>query len=794
MAVPKKPKGKPPSKPKGGSKFDEVVESRRLGRNVHTRNIEDVQASGRDILETLRDPNRAAEAAELLRAVAQEADPTKPGYEGNEIVLPFAQALMQLTDGRRRALIEAAGNPPVFADLAQIKTGELDDVPSAAVDEAAAAADSGDDVLDFLNQTEQAVAGDNQAIQSAAQQALDLSRSASTFAGTEFADANVADPRAPIDRSVPTTVIDKTTRRRRPATAEEQDAAREAIIREIIGVDAWNQYKAITGKGRTPVLPPVERPTLKDVEARRAAAQNADFAIEGASPQASRILEDRLADVESLPVDPGMEQYGHLLDRSLALTADELNALPTAQRMAYLRGELRTLDDLVASAPQDIVDSSSPMLGQAQMPEPLAGGLVDKDSVTAARAEALAGRSTPYASVVEQIQHRMAMEEPRFSAEGPSALPSQEMKDNIVARLRDQLAEMERRRAVHSLNPTDAPAGELKKISPMTVGTLGIQAPYRPGRGSMTVDQQLAKSVRPESARLIEKLYMAARQYGGDVTAADASGASGAADMMSSAMDSAELGTDAVKRDVGGGGRNPIVINLDEDFPEWRYQIGIPNDAGGFDVSPHSLSGRGLARWIAAWHGVVDADDFEAAVGPVLEDAIRRQHGTLPTTPRATKAAETLLIPNMKQGGRGQPGKGAMFFNSPFGRAYVEQSMFDSKYPMQRLEPKRMSQQPREPREIPSGVLGKLLDKPVDGGALNLDDVLDAPVSDISQAGEVDLESVLDSPAVDDAPLPPGNRMPSLDELDSILQQPVEGDIDLSMNKARRTPLAGLLV
>jgi hypothetical protein len=753
-SAPKKP-AKAEAKPLKTSQ----IKGKRLERNVTDRNAPVVQSSAGDLLKVLRDTGNPEAAADMVRRFADEADPNKPGYEGNEIVSNFVKAFQQLTTARRQQLLEAAGNPSIFAGLPQgfdpLEGAKLPSSPATLEEQLTAAIEEA-----RANQpvVEEAPVDSAPTVES-------LARSASTFGGTKFRQAHRGEGRAPIDRNVPATIKDKETGENRPLTDKERAAAEKNLIKGIVGAKQLAQYDAIVEDGKTPMLPRMGkaggRPSRSEMDAIE--RQNARTRPPGTSKASMDRLKGEVSRIRKLPVDPNVDPFAHVVDTTLTLTPEELNALPTDVRMAFRNGEINNLEELRAMSPEDITDSSSPSLGTTASPRFPIPGIVDKEQDISAKSAALSGRRTPYSSVAEQIAHRMSMEDTRYSDEGPAAVPSQEIKDNAIGRLKDQMADIRRRRAAYTENPSGPASGQADNLDTLTVGTLGVQGPYSKG---MTADRQLSMSTQSPNDALMEAMYRAYAQMG----------------LADESLDVGNIGEEGIRtvRD-GGPASRPMDLNK---IPEAFYHYAVPDEQGNLQLIPHTPTANFLADQMIDLRGIEDVDEFKRVAIPVLEASLAAHHRLGPQSIPAMKAASTVLVPSFDPRSNGYA-----FFSSPEGRKYME-SAFDTTRPMARLKPSKFT-----------GDMNATLGKPsaMSTDSMSLDDLLSMPAD---EAAGIDLRKFLDSPDTErplDLSEPQDYQPLDVDEpndLDSRFSaMPLRGGngLNLPMNSARRGPLSGLI-
>jgi hypothetical protein len=474
-------------------------------------------------------------------------------------------------------------------------------------------------------------------------------------------------------------------------------------------------------------------------------------------------LKGEVSRIRKLPVDPNVDPFAHVVDTTLTLTPEELNALPTDVRMAFRNGEINNLEELRAMSPEDITDSSSPSLGTTASPRFPIPGIVDKEQDISAKSAALSGRRTPYSSVAEQIAHRMSMEDTRYSDEGPAAVPSQEIKDNAIGRLKDQMADIRRRRAAYTENPSGPASGQADNLDTLTVGTLGVQGPYSKG---MTADRQLSMSTQSPNDALMEAMYRAYAQMG----------------LADESLDVGNIGEEGIRtvRD-GGPASRPMDLNK---IPEAFYHYAVPDEQGNLQLIPHTPTANFLADQMIDLRGIEDVDEFKRVAIPVLEASLAAHHRLGPQSIPAMKAASTVLVPSFDPRSNGYA-----FFSSPEGRKYME-SAFDTTRPMARLKPSKFT-----------GDMNATLGKPsaMSTDSMSLDDLLSMPAD---EAAGIDLRKFLDSPDTErplDLSEPQDYQPLDVDEpndLDSRFSaMPLRGGngLNLPMNSARRGPLSGLI-
>jgi hypothetical protein len=741
-SAPKKP-AKAETKPLKPSQ----IKGKRLERNVTDRNAPVVQSSAGDLLKVLRDTGNPEAAADMVRRFADEADPNKPGYEGNEIVSNFVKAFQQLTTARRQQLLEAAGNPSIFAGLPQgfdpLEGAKLPSSPATLEEQLTAAIEKA-----RANQpvVEEAPADSAPTVES-------LARSASTFGGTKFRQAHRGEGRAPIDRNVPATIKDKETGENRPLTDKERAAAEKNLIKGIVGAKQLAQYDAIVEDGKTPMLPRMGkaggRPSRSEMDAIE--RQNARTRPPGTSKASMDRLKGEVSRIRKLPVDPNVDPFAHVVDTRVPLDNKDLDALK--QLANQEKAALYKAAD--AALPEDQLDGlrvDGPRPVQAFLDDVLAGNPINLEERTGLPPELQTGL---YASKM--------VSDPIFSDAAPTAVPSQDIKDNVIGRLKNQMADIRRRRAAYTENPSGPASGQADNLDTLTVGTLGVQGPYSKG---MTADRQLSMSTQSPNDALMEAMYRAYAQMG----------------LADESLDVGNIGEEGIRtvRD-GGSASKPFDLNK---IPEAFYHYAVPDEQGNLQLIPHTPTANFLADQMIDLRGIEDVDEFKRVAIPVLEASLAAHHRLGPQSIPAMKAASTVLVPSFDPRSNGYA-----FFSSPEGRKYME-SAFDTTRPMARLKPSKFT-----------GDMNATLGKPsaMSTDSMSLDDLLSMPAD---EAAGIDLRKFLDSPDTErplDLSEPQDYQPLDVDEpndLDSRFSaMPLRGGngLNLPMNSARRGPLSGLI-
>lgn len=280
---------RPPRKPEVPSaSAPSASTGKNLGRNVFNNgNAAAVRKSSEALLNLLTDPNRTQEAVEMIQTFAREADPSKPGYEGNEIVASMASALRQLQADRRAALLDAAGRPEIFNKIDEGADPLPDPVDSESTGSSSDQPDNLRNLLGTLFPEQDPLASvdprelraelqrygapvegmANEELPAAVREwreAIAAFGNPTTYGGGELWEkARQYDDRAAIDRSVPVdengvpTVFDKAGKPVRPMTEDEVAAYEKKLVSQIVGGEMMGQIGAIENKGLAPKLPPV---------------------------------------------------------------------------------------------------------------------------------------------------------------------------------------------------------------------------------------------------------------------------------------------------------------------------------------------------------------------------------------------------------------------------------------------------------------------------------------------------------------------------------------------------------
>lgn len=743
---PKKPDDAAPKPGKGASApKPSQIKGKRLARNVNLENVGRVQTSAGDILDVLRNTGNNEAAVDMVRRFAAEADPTKPGYEGNEIVAPFVKAFQQLPAGRRQALLDAAGNPPLFADL----PNKFDPLAGEELPPRRPTLD--EQLMEALAQNEIGPAPE-------AFRELSLTQSPATFGGTKHYQATRGEGRAPIDREVPSTIKDSATGEQRPLTPDEQRAAKEEIIKGIVGPQQWAQYRAIVGAGNEPMLPRMGkaggRPSRAEMDAIE--RQNARTRPPGTSKASMDRIKDEISRVRGLAVEPDMDPFRHVVDTRVPIDNQELDAI---KQMAN-QEKAALYKEADAALPEEAIDGlqvDGPRPIQAFLDDALSGKPINLEERTGLPADLQTG-----------LYMNKMLSEPIFSDAAPTAVPSQQIKDNVIDRLKAQAAEIRRRRAAFAENPMGPASAQAENLEPLTVGTLGVQAPYAKG---MNVDQQLAMSTQSPNTALMESLYRAYQQMG----------------LADESLDVGNIGEEGV-RTVRSAADPRQAFDLNK-VPEAFYHYAVPDAEGNLQVSPYAPTADFLADQMIGRRGIEDVEEFKRIAIPVLEAALASQYRAGPQSIPAMRAASTVLVPNLNAGGKGRE-----FFSSPEGQAFVSDKMFDASRPMTRLTPTRYT------GDMDATLAGP---KPMSTENIAVEDLFNMPMSDASQfdirqlldqagdSGALDLDSPSDYKPLDfDAP---DDAEPDIDSMFGATPLRGGSGLTLPMNSARRGPLTGLI-
>jgi hypothetical protein len=742
-SAPKKPAAKE-AKPLKPSQ----IKGKKLARNVDKGNAPVVQSSSGDLLKVLRDRGNTEMAADMVRRFADEADPNKPGYEGNEIVANFVKAFQQLTTARRQELLDAAGNPAIFQGL----PNEFDPLDGVTLPERRNTMER-----DLDAALEEARANRAEAIVAEAEEpAMDITslrRSPSTFAGHRFKGAHRGEGRAPIDREVPSQIKDKETGEMRDLTPDEVAAAEKKLIKGIVGAKQMAQYDAIVDDGKTPMLPRMGkaggRPSRAEMDAIE--KQNARTRPPGTSKASMDALKGEVSRIRKLPVDPDVDPFAHVVDTRVPLDNKDLDALK--QLANQEKAALYKAAD--AALPEDQLDGlrvDGPRPVQAFLDDVLAGNPINLEERTGLPPELQTGL---YASKM--------VSDPIFSDAAPTAVPSQDIKDNVIGRLKDQMADIRRRRAAFVQNPNGPGSNQADNLDTMTVGTLGVQGPYSRG---MNVDQQLAMSTQSPNAALMDDMYRAFAQMG----------------LADEGLDVGDIGEEGI-RTVRGGGPASKAFDLNK-IPEAFYHYAIPDENGNLQLMPNAPTADFLADQLVGWRGIQDPDEFRRIAIPVLEASLAAHHRLGPRSVPAMRAASTVMVPSFDPRSNGYA-----FFSSPEGKAYMERA-FDPSRPMTRMTPSKFTGDMNATLGTPS---------PMSTESKSLDELLNMSAED---AKDIDLREFLNAPDAErplDLDTPNDYKPLDLDEpsdLDSRFSaMPLRGGngLNLPMNSARRGPLSGLI-
>jgi hypothetical protein len=325
----------------------------------------------------------------------------------------------------------------------------------------------------------------------------------------------------------------------------------------------------------------------------------------GDSVKALRNLNQRLAEIQQLPIDPSRDRFDHVLDRSLNLTTDEINQLPPEAKVAYRDGQINTLEDLMPYLRPEDMDSSGAMVGRAiQAPE--FGGsqaretkpLTAKEDEIAVRGAGLSLRQSPYASLLEQIQMRKALPPQdavdAFSDEGPKSFPDAQSQQSAIAFLKKNIQEMQTR--MSRARPPVAPQGRVGEISAHNWGAV------------------------PDAPEMRSPANAIAEQW------LQASGVTGS-DMHGVTRDP-ETGVMRVEGAQGYYG-NPSEQTARKP-PGFVYGLYPQVDAEGNVTHPYQPPSGDLAARNLAWTIGTDDPGFAATITPAMQDSIDEHWATLP--------------------------------------------------------------------------------------------------------------------------------------------------------------------
>lgn len=905
-----KPKASAPSAPSPASARE--LRMRKLGRNVTSRHAGDVMRSSQEWLDLLRDQSRKEQAAEALRQAAIEADPTKPGYEGNEIVAPVVRALSQLPQHRRQALLDAAaaglregaGSMDIFSRLPDKydPLGDPSDLATTPLQEALEKMLAGD-----APDPEDAAAA-KAAEEAAREMAIeDMRTRPVTFADREYARTQEVDSRAPINRPLPEEVQGL------PQGDPARVAAEQAAVQRIVGPKQFEEVQKALKKNKIPVLPPVARRTA--AETKRLQSERGILA--GASPRETRAVEKELESLEKRPVVeppevqdrmslPTVKEGDEVLvaegpqppdsisgrgwrevvnvvpgqnlqpqkaastgDTSAAASAIELvagrlaqerRAVSTeySQRLMKTRDERarseieaeaqrvdaeyqaklqdrtyltslarQTMDDAHASLVETLAKSASDAeaagdaealadarhrlrVADAQAQERAASF----DALTA-RAPASTEQPAPYAPEVSStfivLPHQKAAMDAGVTASEAApipkgSLPSQEVKQSGIARLKSQLEEGNRRRQAYNRNPSGPASAFTPRIAVIRKGTGGLQSKYKPGDGgyAKNVDAQLEQSARSEGDRVLEAIYRAALHHNADSGLAgtgpdsvsldrpkEMAGAKLAEGMGLEQAVAKRRGGSVYDRAGDGSSQSSHLNTIDlSRFAPWAFShLPRMNATGAFEWPTRAPSAEWIADQMIGRYGIENPDEFRATAIPVLEASLQEQAHLGPQTAAAIRAASTRLHPNMTK-----QANGYRFFSSPYGKAYQER-MFHPTLEMRRLEPSIEAGRPggmgKPEPAMPDleSVFAQAEADPTDWEAF-MREAQSAPADTPPDWNEF-FDQMLTEP---DAPQSPPDTPPSGDEdlgwLFGMSGPPVN---PLSMNRANRNALSGLI-
>lgn len=325
----------------------------------------------------------------------------------------------------------------------------------------------------------------------------------------------------------------------------------------------------------------------------------------GDSVKALKRLNERMAEVQQLPIDPSKDRFDHVLDKSLRLSADEINQLSPDAKLAYQSGEINTLDDLMPYLRPDDMDSSAAMQGQAIQAAEFGGSpergtkpLTAKEEEIAARSASLGRRQTPYASLFEQIQMRKALPPEdavdAFSSEGPKSFPDAQSRQSSVALLQRQIAEMQARMA---------------KAKPMVQPTMPV--------GEISAHNSFAV---PDAPEMRSPTNAIAEQW------LQATGITGS-DMHGVTRDPE---TGQMRVEGAGGYYGDPSEQTARTPPGFAYGLYPQVDSQGNVSHPNQPPSGDLAARNLAWTLGIDDPQFASTITPAMQDSLDEHWSTLP--------------------------------------------------------------------------------------------------------------------------------------------------------------------
>lgn len=288
MAKPKAPKPNTASKPIRGKSYSVDYESldnppKALRGHIDPLYRHPVEAEtirGRQVQKLQEAVQKGGErlqsVADHLAFVAAQADPSKPGADFTNLA-PYMEALEQLPVHQRKIILDAAGNPAVFASV-------LDkEMPALTIGQ-------GD-----TSWADDLFAGEAAPAQDAPEQPVFASsigdvQDPDTQPGVVYSDVFEDRSQHPQEFRYSTYAGSKTARDKFRLEGRAARASGGLDEHPLI-YDQMQEIKRIEKAGKIPVLPPVGKPVKHDL-------------LRGASPQSYSALVREIERVRDIPVDP----------------------------------------------------------------------------------------------------------------------------------------------------------------------------------------------------------------------------------------------------------------------------------------------------------------------------------------------------------------------------------------------------------------------------------------------------------------------------------------------------------
>lgn len=463
MAKPKAPKPNTASKPIRGKSYSVDYESLDNpppgAMNPLSRHpIEAETIRGRQVAK-LKDALKKGGAplqsiADHLAFVAAQADPSKPGTDYVNLA-PYMEALEQLPVHQRKIILDAAGNPAVFAPV--LDKG-MPDSPPAGGDTSWA-----DDLMDD---------GDDDWATALAPSPAPVEAQPAPTLGDVQAPP---DPSAAIDgqyssaNDMPmalrysTWAGSDTRRAMRMEKRAEADRVSNLNTSPLV-YDQMAEYNAAVKAGKVPVLPPVRNPVSRNM-------------LSGANLQSFRAMLDEIERVQGMPVDPQRFDAENDFVPPPSQPLNFIDVLPdnVSGRMTGRRHQLRL------TGPDELAGTAAPS-------EP-----VDR----------MAG-----------VDSRTPFEE-RF----PAVFRTQQEKDGALALLQGRLAEIERRiEAIpDDLAARRAALPPIEtQVLKVGTGAVGDKMPVWSERKGWDIDKEVDRRMRAASGKTLLTLDEAAQAFESD--------------------------------------------------------------------------------------------------------------------------------------------------------------------------------------------------------------------------------------------------------------------------------------